>query len=170
MITYAQALAINHPGIKLLAFGDGTNYDTIITSADFSLPSKSTLDAECLALTKALVWKRIQAERDRRKSTGGYQVGAHWYHSDDTSRIQQLGLVMMGANLPSNIMWKTMGGEFVQMAPTLALQIFAAAAASDTAIFTVAEQLKAQVNSMTTDPEQFNYLTGTPSWPKIYGE
>ena len=70
-----------------------------------------------------------QSERDRRKHDGGYKVGTNWFHSDDTSRIQQIALTIMGANMPANIMWKTMSGSFVLMTPTLAGQIFQAAAA-----------------------------------------
>lgn len=118
-----------------------------------------------LAEIKAEMWRKIQIERDRRKS-GGVQVGGNWFHSDDTSRIQQLGLVMFGANMPNNIMWKTMSGSFVLMTPTLAQQIFTAVAASDMVIFAKAEEHKANMNA-SPDPTSYNYLTG---WPLIYGE
>ena len=36
-------------------------------------------------------WERIKTERDRRKYAG-VQVGEHWFHSDDPSRIQQMTL------------------------------------------------------------------------------
>jgi hypothetical protein len=71
------------------------------------------------------VWRLIQAERDRRRANG-VRVGANWYHSDDTSRIQQLGLLLMGANMPPGIMWKTMSNTFIEMTPILAQQIFQA--------------------------------------------
>jgi len=112
------------------------------------------------------MWLLIQGERDRRKTTGGYKVGNYWFHSDDTSRIQQLALTMMGANMPSGIMWKTMSGDFVLMTPTLAGQIFQAAAASDISIFSVAEAKKAEMLATST-PATYNYLSG---WPLMYGE
>lgn len=121
--------------------------------------------ADELAEIKTEMWRKIQVERDRRKS-GGVLVAGNWYHSDDTSRIQQLGLVMFGANMPAGIMWKTMSGSFVQMTPTLALQIFSAVATSDVAIFTVAEQHRAAMIA-SPDPASYNYLTG---WPATYGE
>jgi hypothetical protein len=93
-------------------------------------------------------------------------VGTNWYHSDDTSRIQQIGLVMLGANMPNNIMWKTMLGDFVLMTPTLASQIFQAAMVSDMTIFTVAEQ-KRQAMLALSDPRNYSWDTG---WPPIYGE
>lgn len=75
--------------------------------------------------------QQIRNERDRRIHTSGYKVGANWFHSDQTSRIQQIGLVMMGASIPAGLQWKTMGGAKVTMTPTLAQQVFAAAAVQD---------------------------------------
>lgn len=114
---------------------------------------------------KAIKWEAIKAERNRRKA-GGVKVGAKWFHSDDGSRIQQMGLVMMGANIPTNLQWKTMDGSFITMTQTLASQVFQAVAASDQAIFTVAEQHKAAMEA-SADPASYDYSTG---WPKIYGE
>lgn len=113
----------------------------------------------------AIAWYGIKAERDRRKA-GGVKVGAKWFHSDDGSRIQQMGLVMMGASIPANLQWKTMDGSFITMTQALALQVFQAVAASDQAIFTVAEQHKAAMEA-SADPASYDYSTG---WPKIYGE
>lgn len=134
---------------------------------DNIISPKSSQDIAAIELTeiKIEMWRKIQVERDRRKS-GGVKVGNDWYHSDDASRIQQLALVMFGANMPANIMWKTLSGSFVLMTPTLAMQIFAASAASDQAIFTQAEIHKATMNA-SPDPAAYNYLTG---WPLTYGE
>lgn len=81
----------------------------------------------------------IKNERDRRIQMSGYKVGTDWFHSDLTSRTQQIGLVIMGANIPAGLKWKTMGGALVSMTPTLAQQVFGAAAAQDGAHFAVAE-------------------------------
>lgn len=131
-------------------------------------PAEGDISPTKLAEQKVEMWRLIQIERDSRKS-GGIQLGAHWFHSDDTSRIQFIGLLMYGANMPANIMWKTMAGAFIQMTPTLAQQIFGTIAAKDTAIFTVAETHKAQMYASNT-PSTYNYLTGSPAWPKIFGE
>lgn len=131
-----------------------------------NLPSIGQMSPSEVTSVGLAVWDLIKAERDRRKNDGGYKVGTNWYHSDTSSRIQQLGLVMMGANLPANLYWKTMGGGFVVMTQTLALQIFQTAAASDMAIFTVAEQKKAEMLA-SANPATYDYLSG---WPKIYGE
>lgn len=115
--------------------------------------------------TSAQVWERIKAERDRRKA-GGVKVGVKWFHSDDGSRIQQMGLVMMGASIPANLQWKTMDGSFITMTQTLASQVFQAVAASDQTIFTVAETHRVAMEA-SADPASYDYSGG---WPKIYGE
>ncbi len=116
-------------------------------------------------LLKSSYWASIKSERDRRTQTGGYQVAGKWYHSDTFSRTQQMGLVMMGAGIPGGLQWKTMDGSFVAMTQTLANQVFAAAAASDAALFARAEQIKA---AMESDPGNFNLASQT--WPAVFGE
>jgi Domain of unknown function (DUF4376) len=114
---------------------------------------------------KSQAWERIKTERDRRIQNGGYKVGTKWYHSDTFSRTQQMGLVMLGANIPANTPWKTMDGSFVVMTQTLAGQIFGTAAASDIAIFTAAETHKAAMEA-SADPAAYDCSGG---WPAIYG-
>ena len=121
--------------------------------------------AESHAEITARMWDAIKAERDRRKA-GGVKVGAKWFHSDDGSRIQQMGLVMMGAGIPANLQWKTMDGSFITMTQTLASQVFQAVAASDQAIFTAAETHRVAMEA-SADPASYDYSGG---WPKIYGE
>lgn len=114
----------------------GTNLDTLFLDnwQNTYTPAEETSDNR---------WARIKAIRDEITQRGGHKVGAHWFHSDTFSRTQQMGLVMLGANIPSNLKWKTMSGVFVDMTPVLAQQIFAAAAAKDSAVFAHAEYLKA---------------------------
>jgi len=160
----------------MLYFKDETNGVHCLDDEVFAylLPEGSTkiTKAEADALraptfehAKATAWGRIKAERDTRKA-GGVKVGAKWFHSDDGSRIQQMGLVMMGASIPANLQWKTMDGTFITMTQTLASQVFQTVAASDQAIFTVAEQHKAAMVA-SGDPASYDYSGG---WPKIYGE
>jgi hypothetical protein len=75
---------------------------------------------------------------------------------------------MMGANLPP-IQWKTMDGTFITMTPAIAAEIFQTTAAKDVAIFTVAEQHKALMLA-SADPSNYDYMSGSPAWPPIYGE
>lgn len=121
------------------------------------------LDVEKLKLN---IWTDIKAERDRRTQNGGYKVGAKWYHSDTQSRIQQMGLVLLGANIPPATEWKTMDGSYVVMTPTIAGQIFGTAALSDIAIFKAAEAHRAAMSAL-PDPTGYDSSTG---WPKAYGE
>lgn len=114
---------------------------------------------------KSRHWDAIRQERDRRTQQGGYQVAGKWFHSDTFSRTQQMGLVMLGANIPADLQWKTMDGSFVTMTQALAGQVFAAAAASDAALFARAEQIKA---AMEADPVNFNLASKT--WPAVFGE
>lgn len=130
-----------------LAFADGS--------------SRNATPAEIKAAALALITRQIKADRDRRKSTGT-PVGAHAFHSDPDSRIQQIGLVMMGAALPAGIMWKTVGGAFVEMTPTLAGQIFQATAARDVALFAAAEAHIAAA-AASADPLAYSFSAGWPA-------
>lgn len=114
---------------------------------------------------KEYIWTKIKEKRDARK-VGGVLVDGKWFHSDSESRIQQLGLVLMGNNIPTNLKWKTLDGTFVIMTPSLALGIFQAIAYSDTVAFGVAEQHKIDMYA-SNDPYNYNYHI---NWSAIYGE
>ena len=109
---------------------------------------------------RATVWQRIKARRDALKS-GGVKVGPHWFHSDADSRIQQLGLVMMGANMPPGLKWKTIDNGLVDMTPTLAGQVIAATAQHDATVFGVAELHRAAL-ATAPDPLAYDWSTGWP--------
>ena len=124
-------------------------------------PTEEQIEAAKHPAALALATQRIKAERDRRK-IAGTPVGAHVFHSDPDSRIQQIGLVMMGAALPAGIMWKTVGGAFVEMTPTLAGQIFQATAARDVALFAAAEAHIAAA-AASDDPLAYDFTAGWPA-------
>lgn len=168
-LNYTDVLTKYYPNLKFVSFGDGLDYSKLIISSNQTLPSKAELDEKLLMLRREVMWRKIQVERDRRKHDGGYKVGTNWFHSDDTSRIQQIALTMMGASMPAGIMWKTMANTMVPMTPTLAQQIFQAAVQSDAVLFGVAEQHRLAMLQL-ENPETYNYLTGTPAWPKAFGE
>jgi len=110
--------------------------------------------------------ENIKIERNRRMLEGGYQVDGKWFHSDMLSRNQQIGLVMLGDNIPAGLQWKTMDGTFIDMTPELANKIFIAASISDTNIFQVSEQHILNVEN-SPNPFDYDYLT---DWPPIFGE
>ena len=157
----AHATDIAPPNVaenEIAVFADG-NWGTV-TVAPPDPPAQPTA---------AEIWEHIKALRDRRKAGGvKVKVGTvnKWFHSDDASRIQQMGLVMMGASIPADLQWKTMDSSFVTMTQAVAGSVFAAAAASDQAIFAVAEGHRVAMEA-SADPASYDYSTG---WPKIYGE
>jgi len=118
-----------------------------------------------LTRARAAAWEAIKAERDRRAGLG-VKVGQHWFHSDQKSRTQQLGLVLLGANIPAGLQWKTLTltppPVFVPMTQQLAQAIASATAASDTAIFTAAEVHRIAVESSTA-PQNYDFSTGWPT-------
>lgn len=162
---YMFALIKGFPNLQASCVGDSSVYENIVSETDVPIPTKGELDLAYIAAMRIEIWEKIKSERDRRKA-GGVHVGSKWFHSDDASRIQQIGLVMFGANIPANLMWKTMDGSFVLMTQTLAMQIFQTTAYSDQAIFTIAEQHKQSI-MQSNEPLTYNYLAG---WPLTYGE
>lgn len=113
---------------------------------------------------RAAVWERIKAERDRRAALG-VKVGAHWFHSDQKSRTQQLAMTSSILVIPQGQQWKTLTFTpppvFVVMTRELAIQIVQATAVSDSAIFMAAE-----VHRMTMEasaaPQDYDFSTGWP--------
>lgn len=116
-----------------------------------------------LGAIKSAKWGAIKTLRDHRKA-GGVQVGDKWFHSDDSSRIQQIGLVMMGGSIPAGLQWKAMDGSFVAMTQALAGQIFSASVAHDQATFVKAEEHRAAME-VSSDPAAYDFSTG---WPAVY--
>lgn len=144
----------------------GPSYWSFPGGSSITTPTQDAYNALKLTANRAQITALITAERYRRTSTGGYLVNGKWFNSDDSSRIQQIGLMIMGANIPAGIMWKTMDGTFVLMTQTLAVQIFQAAAASDMNFFAICQSKIATMAAL-PDPTTYDYLSG---WPKIYGE
>lgn len=126
----------------------------------------NALSTPTIAESKAFKWETIKAKRDQCIEKGGYKIGTKWFHSDMHSRNQQLGLVLLGANIPANLQWKTMDGNFILMTPILAQKILEVGAASDMAIFAAAETHKAAMEA-SASPASYNLSEG---WPKGFGE
>lgn len=119
--------------------------------------------AKLLAQQKLDMWQVIKEYRDDHQLRG-FAVGSYWFHSDESSRIKYLGLMLMGAGIPADLQWKTMSGVFVTMTQSLAEQIFSSIAAFDSAVFVNAEVHKAAMQA-SDDPLNYNFTTG---WPPIY--
>ena len=110
--------------------------------------------------------RQTKSIRDTKTSTGGYLAGGKWFHSDLVSRTQQIGLILMGPNIPAGLMWKTLDGSFVTMTPTLAANILAAAGTQDAALFSRAEVLIGQID-VAADPTTVDVSAG---WPATFGD
>lgn len=111
----------------------------------------------------AVCWESIKARRDQAKA-GGVKVGDKWFHTDDASRIQQIGLVMMADSIQANLQWKTMDGSFVTMTKALANQVFQAVSALDMQAFSAAETHRAAA-AAAENPFEYDYSMG---WPASY--
>lgn len=151
--------AVPHVDFRVQDDGSGSY---LIWNMDSPEPTDAEIAAAYKEVSKVKTWEAIKAERDRRIDRGGYKVGTKWFHSDQKSRSQQLGMVLLGASLPANLQWKTMGGSFVTMTPALTQQILAAGAASDHAIFAAAEAHKAAMEA-SADPASYDYSGGWPA-------
>ena len=107
---------------------------------------------------------------------GGVNVGAKWYHSDEISRTQYVGLLRMadsavatgGTNTTTlqcggqDIQWKTMDGTFVKMTVKLANDVFNAVSELDFRVFGVAETHLADLEC-SADPTNYDFSTGWPA-------
>lgn len=122
-----------------------------------------------LTLTQSAKWEAIKRYRDTLSDLGGYKVVVSgvdkWFHSDAKSKTQQIGLVLMGANVPA-LDWKTMDGSFVVMSQSLANQIFQAAALQDKDIFAQAEAHN-EAMLLSGDPAAYDF---SGDWPATYIE
>lgn len=162
---YIEAIATKYPGVNCWAPGDGSVYESIVWEGGDPLPSQADLDAALLQMKRDHVWESmIKAERDRRKSNGVLvtvpETGVQkWFHSDDTSRIQQIALTIMGASIPANLQWKCLDGTFVTMTAPLASAIFQTSAYFDQQNFANAEQHRAAM-MQAADPLAYDYSTG----------
>ncbi len=162
--TYVDVISRYYPEVHVTAGVSDAYEDLTVLVGE--LPDKATLDAQRHDFLCELIWRDIQVIRDTRR-LGGVKINdTHWFHSDDTSRIQQIGLVMFGANMPTGIMWKTMTGDFVQMTPALAMAVFTGIASNDASIFAIAEQHR-QAMIAAEDPTTYVFTTG---WPQIYAD
>jgi len=146
-----------------IRFNSVDDYNAYVTS--HSSEYETYIAIKQLEQQRLEVWANIKVMRDERQLSG-IKVGNYWFHSDNSSRIKYLGLLMIGANIPANLQWKTMTGVFVTMTQTLAGQIFSAIAAFDSQSFIKAEQHKAAMQA-SSDPLSYDFSTG---WPLVYGE
>jgi hypothetical protein len=163
MIQYAEKGSGLHAAIRKAGHWLREENGVFVSSDDEAV--QAIIDTfDPLPEAKAAKWAQVQAERDRRKFAG-YMVSGNRFHSDPDSRTQQLGLVIMGANVPP-IQWRTMGGNYVTMTPQLAGAIFTATATGDTLIFAAGEAHRAAIYALTdlSAIESYDFSGG---WPEV---
>ena len=166
--TYIQVISDNYPNVKCHALGDGSVYEDLVWDSGDPIPPKAELDVACTLYTQNIMWTAIQGDRDLRKFSG-VKIGDYWFHTDNSSRIQYLGLVIMGSGMPDGVMWKTMTGEFVPMTPALAISVFMGVAVQDMQTFAIAEAHHADM-LLSNDPGNYDYysVAVVPAWPVVY--
>lgn len=144
-----------------------------ITDSEASELQKPTASQE-----KITKWDAIKAKRDAIKA-GGVKVGTKWYHSDETSRTQYIGLLRMADAAVAaggtgsttlqyggqDIQWKTMDGTFIKMTVQRANDVFNAVSGLDFAAFGAAEAHKAAMEA-SADPASYDFAAG---WPATFG-
>lgn len=142
---------------------DAAQYESLIAEVEVTYVPPAPAP---IAERQAAAWESIKAERDRR-AVLGVKVDQHWFHSDQKSRTQQLGLVLLGANIPVDLQWKTLTltppPVFVPMTQQLAQAIVSATAASDTAIFTAAEAHRVAMEASAA-PQDYDFSVGWPTF------
>ena len=163
-------LPIVPPGKRARWNGAGFNIEDI--------PQPPTEPTPTLDELKERAWDRIKAKRDATK-TGGVKVGTKWYHSDESSRTQYIGLLRMADALVTtggtsattlqyggqDVQWKTMDGTFVKMTVQRANDVFNAVSGLDFAAFGAAEAHKAAMEA-SADPASYDFAAG---WPATFG-
>lgn len=131
------------------------NFDGSLTIAE--KPAQQVID---------VLWNQIKAQRDSVTENGGCQHAGYWFHTDVKSKQQQMALLMLGANIPGGLMWKTMDGTLAMMTQALAASLFAAQVAREQAIFAQAETMKASLANMTM--AEFEAFDANSGWPAQY--
>ncbi len=152
----ADGSYINDSTVSILPVGA-----TLLTDDQWNnRPGKA--DTSSLEEKRLLVWEKIKAKRDKTELSGvkiNVSGVDKWIHSTTASRIQHLGLNMLGANIPNGLQWKTMDGSFVTMTQELASQIFQAITLLDISVFANAEAHKAALYE-SNDPYNYDFSTG----------
>jgi hypothetical protein len=126
------------------------------SEAHFWVDGKWKLDR---TVQVANIQKQIKLKRDNLQETNGFLVSNKWFHSDQKSRTQYLGLLQM-TTIPAGLQWKTMDKSFISMTSELVLAILSEAAVSDIRIFEQAEFHVAGV-AAAKDPAKYDWSV----WP-----
>lgn len=119
---------------------------------------------ELKAEQQAEMWERIKEKRynNLRSGVKVKSVGK-WFHTNDESRTQYLGLGLLPA-IPENLMWKTMDNSFVPMTKQLLNELMISMLTAEQADFANAERHKAAMEA-SANPSEYDYSDG---WNTVY--
>lgn len=163
--------AVSKDGIGWRAVSDASEVDQ---NEDFSETQPQLTNAQI----KAKKWEEIKFKRDA-VSFGGVKIGAHCFHSDESSKTKYLGLIRKadsviasGGSTNSNIQyngndipWKTLDDGFVLMTVELAYSIFDAVVGLEFVAFAVANSHRVAMEA-SEDPAEYDFSAG---WPETFG-
>lgn len=153
------------------------NNGATIQPAENGYPVAVFPDPLTLEERQSAVWEKIKSERTARMS-GGSKVGSKWFHTDNDSRIQHLGLkdsardiLAVGGAMSDpieingqQIQWKTMDGTWTPMTCQLSFDIVNADKNLDAALDAVVETHRVSMMAA-EDPDGYDYSAG---WPERY--
>jgi len=139
----------------------------------------SVRQAALVEIERNKVWNHIQEERSRRKFSG-VQANGLWFHSDNDSRVQWLGLarkadllVLQGSTLDEQLVvngkrsiWKKLGGGYVNVTVGLAIAVVEAIEVLDSQAHEAAEIHNANMRGV-ANPHEYDFSEG---WPLMKNE
>ena len=112
------------------------------------------------------MWERIKQKRHENLRGGVYVESAgKWFHNTDEAR-QQYTFMRTLPQLPPDLMWKTMGGDFVNLTGQLLDELSLKMLADEQQDFANAERHRVLMEQ-SDDPETYDYSDG---WTEIYKE
>ena len=138
-----------------------------------------------LAVRRESIANQIRSLRDSKKE-GGIKIAIgeqdFWFHSDQDSRIQFLGLKNLAydakaegattetvlTTLGQNLVWKTMAGTWVPVTVKLAYDLVKGISELDATLFAVAEGFINVVYASDTPETAVSDYATSPSWPEAY--
>ena len=122
------------------------------------------------------MWERIKEYRDLREASGIMLTISgvdYWFHSDTRSLIKYLFLLfyatIFSAAYTSPIVWKTMSDAEVPLTAETIRNIFFKVLITGNVLYGIGRQHRANMLA-SDDPLSYNYKTGSPPWPPVYGE
>lgn len=129
-----------------------------------------------LAEIKADKVSKIKEKRDYLTIHGGHKIGAHWYHSNELSLIQQLVLdgmakqmIAAGAtdatSLPNIPPWKTLSNGFVTLTVGIAKNFITSAMVQQGSLFATASAKITAVEAINTVTAALAYDVDA-GWPE----